>query len=51
MEQTLKREEEVWITPIVDERFWMVVVWLMSQAEVREALLTPAEPVLPVIPY
>ena len=51
MEQTLKREEEVWITPIVDERFWMVIAWLMSQAEVRDAILTSAAPVLPIIHY
>ena len=50
-DKTLKEEEELWITPVEDERFWMVVVWLMSLSEVREALLAANPAPLPVIRY
>ena len=45
------KERELWITPIEDQRFWMLVVWLMSLSEVREALLAESPPPLPVIRY
>ena len=49
--KTLKEGKWVWITPIEDELFWVLVVWLMSRGEIREALLTPEPMVLPVIAY
>ena len=49
--KTLKEGKGLWITPIKDDRLLWVVVWLMSQSEVREALLTPEPVALPVIAY
>lgn len=49
--KTLKEGKGLWITPIGDELFWVLVVWLMSQSEGREPLLTPEPLALPVIAY
>ena len=49
--KTLKEGQWGWITLIEDELFWVLVVWLMSRGEIREALLTPEPMVLPVIAY
>ena len=48
---SLKEGKELWITPIVDDRFWMLVVWLMSKDEVRQAILAAWPKALPVISY
>ena len=50
-QRTLKEREVLWITPGTEERVWMLVVWLISQTDIRGALLMPAELVLPIIPY
>ena len=49
--KTLKEGKGLWITPIEDDRFWMLMVWLMSKAEVRQALLAAEPEALPVIFY
>jgi hypothetical protein len=49
--RTLKGREGLWITPITDDRFWMLVVWLMSEDEVRQVLLAEEPAALPVISY
>ena len=49
--KTFKEGEGLRITPIEDERLLMLLVWLMSQSEVREALLTDEPAALPVISY
>jgi hypothetical protein len=49
--KTLKEGKGLWITPIEDDRFWMLVVWLLSKAEVRQALLVAEPQALPVISY
>ncbi len=41
----------LWITPVEDERFWWLLLWLLSQREVRDALLIPEPVPLPVIAY
>jgi len=49
--KTLKEGKGLWITPMEDDRLWMLVVWLMSQSEVRQALLAARPEALPVISY
>ena len=48
---SLKEGKGLWITPIEDDRLWMLVVWLLSQSEVRQALLATEPNELPVISY
>ena len=48
---SLKEEKELWITPIVVGRVLMLVVWLMSKDEVRQAILAAWPKALPVISY
>ena len=48
---TLKGKKGLWITPIEDDRLWMLLVWLMSKDEVRQALLEAGPEALPVINY
>jgi hypothetical protein len=50
-EPILKGEKKLWITPITDDRFGMLVVWLLSQRDVRQAILAAWPEMLPVIPY
>lgn len=50
-EPTLKRGKDLWISPMEDERLWWLVVWLMCQTEVRQALLAAGPTALPVIVY
>jgi len=47
--KTLKEGKGLWITPIEDDRLWILVVWLMSQSEVRQGLLDSEPDALPVI--
>jgi hypothetical protein len=49
--RTLKNEKGLWITPIKDDRIWMLLGWLMSKAEVRQALFAAWPEALPVISY
>ncbi len=49
--KTLKEGKGLWITPPEDDRFWMLLVWLMSKAEVRQAILAVEPKALPVISY
>ena len=49
--KTLKEGKGLWITSPEDDRFWMLVVWLMSKAEVRQAILAAEPEALPVISY
>ena len=49
--KTLKEGRGLWITLPEDNRFWMLVVWLMSKAEVRQAILAAEPEALPVISY
>ena len=49
--KTLKEKKGLWITPSEDDWYWMLVVWLMSKAEVRQALLAAEPKLLPVISY
>ena len=47
----LKERNGLWITPNADDRVWMLVIWLMSKDEVRQALFTTEPTQLPVISY
>ena len=49
--RTLKERKGLWITPITDDRIWILVVWLMSKEEVRQAILAAWPKALPVISY
>ena len=49
--RTLKERKGLWITPIADDRFWMLMVWLMSKDEVRQVVLAAWPKALPVIAY
>ena len=49
--KTLKEGRGLWITPPEDDRFWMLVVWLMSEAEVTQAILAAEPEALAVISY
>ncbi len=49
--KTLKEGKGLWITPPEDDRIWMLLVWLMSKAEVRQAILAAEPKALPVISY
>ena len=49
--KTLKVGKGLWITPIEDDRLWWLGDWLMSQSEVRQAILATQPEKLPVISY
>jgi hypothetical protein len=49
--RTLKEKKELWITPVEGDRLWILVVWMISKTEVRQALLETAVENLPVISY
>jgi hypothetical protein len=48
---TFKKKKGLWLSPIEDDRFWILLAWLVSRWEVREALLISEPPMLPVIRY
>jgi hypothetical protein len=45
------RREELWITSIEMDQLWFLIAWLISQPEVRQALLAAPVKKLPVISY
>ena len=49
--KTLKEGKGLWITPPEDDWCWMLMIWLMSKAEVRQAILAVEPKALPVISY
>jgi hypothetical protein len=49
--QTLKVERELWITPSSDDRYWALLVWLLSRSEVRQILIATKADSLPVIHF